>query len=400
MRGVWSSDFHLGLYTDEVSRTAEIIKVLIFIAKHAVKIKADFVVFGGDIFDNNKPSEFLIAQFIRVLNILRKAGIKTFVMVGNHDAIADSERVSCLSFLKKMKSGYPNVELVDDVKFKMFHDGECGKVYFLFLPYLTKATIPDNYKSVQQYVDSKVRGYYKKLSWPDELFVFSHLNVPAAHPGSEESMLKKVDVHVPDILTKQNILKGVRTTIIQGHIHTKQDIGNIHIVGSPIFANFGEKEDQKFFLQLNIMNQMGEANDPATKKSEKNVLKYIKSPCRPFIEWDIEVKPDAPVGVIEQKQFDKMAAQLTPEAVLKINVTVPESHSEMPWEEIRQGFAKHCHYVKPIKPRILHNRIKRNRKQSIKLDPKKAVRLWVESNKVKKSDKILAIADSYIERLS
>lgn len=396
LRGVFSSDFHLGLYTDEISRTEEIIRVLIFIAKHAVKIKADFVVFGGDIFDNNKPSEFLIAQFIRVLNILRKAGIKVFVMVGNHDAIADSERVSCLSFLKKMRSGYSNVELIDDVKLKMFQDGECGKVYFLFLPHLTKATIPNNYKDVQQYVDSKVRGYYKKLSWPDELFVFSHLNVPAAHPGSEESMLKKVDVHVPDILTKQNILKGVRTTIIQGHIHTRQDIDNIHIIGSPMFANFGEKEKEKFFLQLNIMNQMGEANDPATKKSEKNVLKYIKSPCRPFVEWDW----NADEYTINDDTIKAKARELTKDSVLKVNVVVSDYlAATYDFIAMREKLSKHCFYVKPIKPKILHNRIKRNKKQSIKLDPKKAVRLWVESNKVKKSDKILSIADKYIERL-
>lgn len=389
-RIVWGSDFHIGLMTDEISRTEEIINVMIHIAKYAVKIKADAVVFGGDIFNNNTPSEWMIAQFIRVLNILRKAGIKVYVMVGNHDVIANAERRSCLGFIHKIKQGYPNVELVDDVKTIKFASAEVGDIYFTFLPFISKAHLGAEYKSTQQYVDFKTRQAQKKLPKDAQHYVFSHLNVPGAHPGSEESLLKKVDLMIPKCLLGFN-LNRPKAEIIQGHIHTRQTIDNIHIIGSPIFVNFGEKEKEKYFLDLHIPEWMGEG---------KGTFHSKLTPCRPFIEWDVEVRPDDPVLPFEKKRFEKMAKQLTPDTVLKINVVASEKDAGLPWEDYRKAFAKHCFYVKPIKPRIIRDAIKRNKKQTIKLSPKEAVEVWVKNNKTKNASRVLQLADSYIERLS
>lgn len=386
---VWISDTHLGLMTDEIDRTEEILGVMIRAAKRAVKIKADAFVFGGDIFNDNTPSEKLIALFIRVLNILHAAGIKTFVMVGNHDAIADAERRSCLSFLRKMKKGYPLVELVDEIKTMKFCDAEVGDIWFTFLPHITKAMIGPKYSTVQQYVDFKAREILKTVPKDAQHFCFSHLNVPGAHPGSEDSMLKKVEVMIPDCFITTKLGQN-RPEIIQGHIHTRQTIGNIHIIGSPMFANFGEKEKDKYFLQLNVPNWIGDG---------KGSRELLLTKCRPFIEWDVEVRPEDPVLPFEKKRFAIMAKELTKDAVLKINVTCTEKDAGLPWEEYRKAFAKHCFYVKPIRPRVLRESIKRNKKQTIKLSPKEAVRLFIDSHKVKKPERILSMAADYIERL-
>ena len=131
---VFTSDWHLGLYTSEINRTSEIVQVCLNIVKHAIKIKADLLVIGGDIFHSNNPNEFLISQFIRILNLVRKYDLKTYVLVGNHDAISNGERKSCLDFVDLFKRSYPSVKLVSDIKCVEWFVADYGHVYLTFFP--------------------------------------------------------------------------------------------------------------------------------------------------------------------------------------------------------------------------------------------------------------------------
>jgi len=280
---IFSSDFHIGLITSEISRVYEIIAVLMKVVKHAVKIKADCVVFGGDIFDNNNPSEYLISQFMKVLNVLQKHDILVFIMVGNHDAISKPGRVSCLSFLKEIQPGYPNIVLIDKVKCIRIKKCELGNIYFTFLPHITKSEIPDKYKTVQQYLDKKANKIQKKLPEDCQHFVFSHLNVKGVIPGSEEYLLKKSEIFIPKIWEKEfNSKVRPAPYFIQAHIHTRQKPHKrFHIVGSPTFVDFGEKEKKKYYLELQIPMYLGEGDVQ---------FNYKRSPCLNFKEVSMHLK--------------------------------------------------------------------------------------------------------------
>jgi len=383
-RVVWASDFHLGLTTDEVDRTDEIIRVLEYIFKHAVEVKADCVVLGGDIFDHNQPGEHLIGVFIALLNILSAAGIKVYVMVGNHDAIAKHKRRSCLSFIRKLsKQGYKNLRLVDDIKTIKLWDAEVGNVYFSFLPFISGAHIDKKYKNAQQYYDTKMRSVRKKLKQDDQWFVFSHLNVKDCVYGTEEYMLKKVETWVPDFLTEFKLGQTL-PIIIQAHIHTRQERKNIHVVGSPIFTGFGEKEGNKYFVQLDIPEFMGEG---------AGGMQYIETPCLKFMELEAHItKPNE--DVLEQ---ELTTGGVDKNTIVKINLTMEESGIGFNVEELRQKFASVAHYVKPIHPKIVRQRVKRNKGQTVQLDPKSAVKVWLKSHKPKNPKKLFRLASKYIE---
>lgn len=385
--GVWASDFHLGLQTDDIDRTEEIMEVITFIFKHAVKIKADFVVLGGDIFDNNTPSERLIALFISALNILQ--GIRVFVMVGNHDIIAGHKRRSCLSFIRKL--AYPNLKLVDDIKtVRMWKQTEVGDVYFTFLPFMAKAHLKPAYRSVQQYVDVQAKKIQRKMHTDAQHYVFSHLMPPDCVAGSEQFMLKKVDLMVPKVFAQWKLLQ-CKPIIINGHVHTRQSIDNIHVVGSQVFTGFGEKEEKKYFLQLNIPEWLGEG---------PGGLEYIESPCHPFVELDVEIKPGVPITRNEEKFIKHQCRNITENAVLKINVTMDESEvGKWDFQRIRERFQEHVYYVKPIHPRILRKRVKRNKKQVVKLGPHDAVKEWLQTHKPKNPKRLLKLSDRYVERV-
>jgi len=394
--GIVITDTHLGLQTDEISRTEEIIHVMLHAVKYAVKVKADFVVLGGDSFDNNTPNEHLIAQFIRVLNILRKAGIKVFIMVGNHEVIANHERKSCLSFLRKMKGGYPNVKLIDDVKTIKMFKAEVGDIYFTFLPYVTKSHIKSGYKTVQKYMDIKAKGIRSDMPEHAQHFVFSHLNVPDCIPGSEKDMLKKIDVVVPKAFRQFRPGKNY-PTIIQGHVHTRQRVGNIHVVGSPVFVDFGEKEQDKYFLKMRIAEWLGEG---------PGGMEYIKTECAKMVEVGVGLK-EGKKGLVDQVKaqwpvthtYGEDPDEVRPEdTILKVNVTISEDYRAMvDFHGARQELLKNFYYVKPIQPRILRKRVKRNRKQTTKLAPLDAVRLWLSTHKPKNKKRILKLASDYVE---
>lgn len=372
---MWTSDLHIGLVTDEIERTDEIIGVLEHVFKHALKIKADAVVLGGDIFHNNTPNEHLIAMFIHALNILNGSAIKIYVMVGNHDAIAKHSRKSCLSFLHKIEKGYPNVRLIDRPLNKRMFRLEAGDVYFTFLPFIRQAHVEG--MTVQQCMDKTVAQMNRKLEMGDRWFVFSHLNVPGVIPGTEETMLKRVDVQLPKLLMETRI-GGNRPTVIQGHIHTKQDLGNVHIVGSPVFVDFGEKEKQKYFLEIDIPEKIGEG---------PGGLKYLRVPCLNFVEFNLHASaPDHHFGIVG----------IDSNSVVKVNLTLDENAVGFDVEELRSEISKVAYYVKPIYPKILRSRVKRNTKQTVQLSPDSAVKQWLKANRKQDAKRLYKIAKQYV----
>jgi len=139
LRVIWGSDFHLGLKTGEIDRSDEIIDIMLYMAHHAKKVKADAIVLGGDIFDKNNPSEDLVAKFILVMNAFAECDCPVYIVVGNHDSVPNPKRLSCLSFVGKLKKKYPKFHLISDIKCVEFAITDLGPVHFTFYPHITKS---------------------------------------------------------------------------------------------------------------------------------------------------------------------------------------------------------------------------------------------------------------------
>lgn len=390
-RIVWFSDIHLGLKTSEIDRTQEIVDVSLQAVKRACKHKAlgrdVILVVGGDIFNHNDPTDYLISKFIKIINPAVTLGIETYILVGNHDSISDPKKKSCLESLKKMKGAYKCVKVIDDMKVKKWFTADYGNVHLTFFPHITKAHIEGSkYKSTQDYINGKAETIFHKVGPGQNQIVFSHLNVRGLIPGSEENLLKKSEVWLPEIYVGKEEHKAFNgslpPTIIQGHIHSKQKIENIHVVGSPIYCDFGEKENKKFFCEIRVPERF----------DEKLKVKYIRTKCRPFIELELEAKDGKLIEKGEKKKITK-------DSVVKINVTLHEMENvNWNWEKIRKKYAKKCHYVKPIVPKYLKDRVTRNEKQTLKLPPSDASRVWLKNHKPKNWKRKLRIAKDYIEK--
>jgi DNA repair exonuclease SbcCD nuclease subunit len=398
LRIVWSSDFHLGLKTDDFDRTKEIEKVMLQTIKHCVKLKKKgfdvILVWGGDFFNVNNPSEEHIAVLIGLMNYIKKYEIDSYFIVGNHDYVAQPERLSCLSFVKKAKVGYPTIKLIDDIKFVSVGTYNFGPLYFTFLPHVGKATLhgkklPEG-TTTQQYIEQKCERILKKVGQGSQHIVFSHLNVRGAHGGSEENLLKKSEVYLPECYTNTPV-GYIKPTIIQGHIHTRQELddGHLRIVGSPIYCSFGEGESEKYFLDI----ELGDIG-------VEHQYHYIPTDCTPFEQLELDMMGETR-DFFELDEVKEFINRVQPESnpVVKIDVTINPENNNYNWKDIKEELEKHNYRVKPIIPRVIMKKQVRSVEQRINLAPIDAVKVYLKKNVRKdkaKAKRLFALSKKYI----
>jgi DNA repair exonuclease SbcCD nuclease subunit len=395
------NDLHIGLVTDSIDRTPEIIGIVRAAIKHAVKLQKQgfktYFVIGGDVFNNNNPSEKLIRDFIEgILNPLKKFNITTFVLAGNHDAIADPDRLSCLGFIKSIGKGYDNITLFDDMKFERIATTDHGHLNFIFMPHITRAHLEfgerkDDYAGTQDYIEEWSKDTKVALGAGSINYVFSHLNVRGAHGGSEENLLKKSEAYIPEAFTYTDKNGFERPQIIQSHIHSKQVTENINIVGSQMYCGFGEAETEKYFLELSIPTSMG----------EEESFKYIKTNCVQFKQLELNLtdkKWDGVTltGVEEVKEF-LSGLDKNKKVVIKFDLTINSKECSVNWDEERVKLAWGSNWnIKPIVPRFVSQKVFRSVEQTLGLDPKEAIKTFLRNNKPERMKDKWKVAQQYL----
>jgi DNA repair exonuclease SbcCD nuclease subunit len=389
MKVVFTSDWHLGLVTSDIDRTEEIMTVLKQIAKHTIELSKEeetCLVLGGDLFNDSNPSERLIGCLLTFLNYFFDKNIKVYVVVGNHETINNPDNLSCLSFIKKLKKGYGYVKLIEDIQCFKMGVKDTGPIYFTFYPHINKAHLRDSkYETTQDYIDGKTRAIVKKVGVGSHNYIFSHLNVKDILPSSEENLLKKSKVYLPDelIMSQEPLDGSPKPLIIQGHIHARRTLHNLEVVGSPIYTDFSDTEEHKYFCVVHISDSI----------SKSDVVEFIKiKDCRKF--HDIEVNLVEHEGDVEKAlNLDHIGKN----DVVKLSVTVNENYSAYDWEALRSKVnASTGAYIKPITPKILMKRVKRNPEQTIDLKPEEAVKTWFRAYNHERRKERYKLAKSFL----
>lgn len=364
----FTSDLHLGLKTEGVSRDAEIYSILDDVIEEC-RAQSAILVLGGDIFNHNSPSEEEIKAFID--NFLNKLeGITTFIMVGNHDVIHSPENTSCLSFIPSVVKNYPSsfkIRLIDDVSSVKIE----ANTYITFLPYMTKSTLislgKEKYEP-QEYINQKSKLIFDKL--PDHFnhIVFSHLNVKGAKAGSEESLLKKAMVYLPPCFTEQVSEAKRLPKIIQGHLHSKDLINNIHIVGSPLYCGFGEVEKEKYYAYISIENG-------------KEKIIYQPTNCVKFHQLELVIDENSDPDFFNIPEVYDFCKTITKTSIVKFDVKLYQGTRVYNFDLIKESVEeKYSCVCKPIIPKIIATKVSRNTEQKINLKPDEAVKVFIKSN--------------------
>lgn len=391
------NDIHLGLKIEGVDQTPYFEKILMNFVAYGAKLKEQkydvVLIFGGDIFDNNDPSEDLIGVVIRVMCAIKEAELNAYFNVGNHESSHNPDRLSALTFIKDAADAFPTIRLVEDIT--MVDKGDCveGVLYFTFLPHVSKALIKSKNLSLspQEYIETKCDKIVKKMEGMLGInLVFSHLNVKGVHAGSEANLLKRSDVYVPNLLM-QDVYLGMKPTIIQSHIHNRSNDRNMHIVGSPVFCSFNE-EGEKGFAEITVGKQI----------DQDFKIEYVPTNPPEFLSVEVDLREDEGIDFFKHEAVSKIMSMREDKIyIIKFNVTVSAQNNNYNWDIIRNTIQEKFKesIIKQIVPRIMSDRITRNSKQKLGLAPEEAIKVFIKKNwgkDIPKAKKIYKFSKKYL----
>lgn len=235
MKAAITGDWHIGLNTHGVfdpetgmnTRLIDIRNAAEEIINHAIADGATHFFHLGDLFHTNHPTPTEIAVAQTLINKLSDAGIRTYIISGNHDFV-QGKKLDALEMFSKQK--------IDHVTFhsdpKVVLDGD---VRLVIIPHCTQAEL-------MQFVESS------KIPQDDKLNVMlCHTTFAGAQVGSEDRMMA---AGVTMLRQELNV-----NVVFSGHIHKPQKLvsaysgrADVHYPGSPIQMDFAERNDEKEFL--------------------------------------------------------------------------------------------------------------------------------------------------------
>lgn len=216
-------------------------------AEHCIELR----VMLGDMFHGNRPTPRAWAAFNRALF---EYDIPTIVVAGNHDHAA-YDPVREMYHAKWTEQVEPEVvwgnELVLGNKENLIccprwpcivDVGERAKI--LVAPYVHNPAAMDEFgRTAQELINV---AFDEALKMGDEVkAAFCHLDVDGARAGTEGVYLRGGKLQIP-----MDLAERCPFPIINGHIHRRQQMGNIYMPGSLVPTDFGDVDGGKGYTLL------------------------------------------------------------------------------------------------------------------------------------------------------
>lgn len=287
------SDIHFGsgeLHGSLNSKTGlnirfeDFVTALDKVVNYAIDIEADAFLFSGDAYKNATPEPIYQKMFATRLKRLSDSGIKTILLVGNHDQILRASNSHAMSVFQSLS--VPGVTTIDKPMFITI-EGKRGKFQLIGLPHVTRhqlvtqekyANLPaaEIDRLLTEQVASILTGYYNDLDPKLPTVVTAHMTVDKAVAGIEEELLIGYTLTFPtEIFINDKV-----DYVALGHVHKYQIIKDgkpaIVYAGSLERVDFGEEKEDKGFIHV---------------KLERGNTKYAFHSIdpRPFITIDLDL---------------------------------------------------------------------------------------------------------------
>lgn len=269
-------------------RVLDFLKSLDVIVDTAIKENVDLVLFAGDAYKDRNPAPTFQREWGRRVMRLSRAGIRTLLLVGNHDTSPALGRAHTLDPFDTLE--VPNVLVVDKPSFLRPEDLWGLPLQIIALPWISRSgliasqeltsTEPEKVnQAVEERLAAIVMNYLDEADPQLPLLLTAHASVQGAVYGGERTVMLGGDLLLPGSLVKDPRLDYVAL----GHIHKAQDLNeNAHppviYPGSIERVDFGEAGDDKYFVIAHVERGHTEV--------EWRKLAHI----RPFIDRHLRLK--------------------------------------------------------------------------------------------------------------
>lgn len=239
-------------------RVLDFLKSLDAIIEAAITEKVDLVLFAGDAYRDRSPAPTFQREWGKRIIRLSKAGIRTLLLVGNHDLSPAQGRANAIQEFETLD--IPHVTVLAKPAF--LSPGDLGlPVQVIAIPWVSRSGLmaatetgpQEIFTNIEERLTELVNLWLEKADPGLPVIMTAHASVQGAKYGSERTVMLGADLVLPGSLVRDPRLDYVAL----GHIHKPQDLNeNAHppviYPGSIERVDFGEAGDDKFFIIADI----------------------------------------------------------------------------------------------------------------------------------------------------
>jgi len=333
MKFIHLSDLHIGKRVNEFSMTEDQKHILSEIAGIVKRVMPDAVIIAGDVYDKTVPPAEAVQIFDDFLHSLKEAGVKVFVISGNHDSperIAFGSRIMqpCGIYMSQVYDGTLEPIILND---------EFGEVAVYMLPFIkplhVRKFFPD--AVLESYTDAiRTALDAAKVDTGRRNVLITHQFITGASRSESEEISvggsDNVDVSVFDLFDY----------VALGHIHGAQSVGRdtVRYCGTPLKYSFSEAGQEKSVTVVEL--------------SHKGKCKIDEIPLTPLRDMR-KVRGEFSELISGRKTEDYMQLTLTdeddiPDAVNKLRSVYPNLMS-LNYDNTRTRHSESVRAIEEIK---------------------------------------------------
>ena len=239
-------------------RVQDFLKSLDAIIAAAIDEQVDLVIFAGDAYRDRSPAPTFQREWGKRIIRLSKAGIRTLLLVGNHDVSPALGRANAIQEFETLDIPYVSVL----AKPLFLSPKELGlPIQVIALPWISRAGLmastdagmDEAFTNIEEHLTSLVDQWLEKADPTLPVILTAHASVEGAKYSSERTVMLGADLVLPGSLVRDPRLDYVAL----GHIHKSQNLNeNAHppviYPGSIERVDFGEAGDEKYFVIADI----------------------------------------------------------------------------------------------------------------------------------------------------
>lgn len=293
-------------------RVLDFLKSLDAIIEAAITEKVDLVIFAGDAYRDRSPAPTFQREWGKRIIRLSKAGIRTLLLVGNHDLSPALGRANAIQEFETLD--IPHVTVLAKPQF--LSADELGlPVQVIAIPWVSRSGLmaatdagpEDVFTNIEERLTELINMWLEKADPAIPVILTAHASVQGAKFGSERTVMLGADLVLPGSLVRDPRLDYVAL----GHIHKPQDLNeNAHppviYPGSIERVDFGEAGDDKFFVIADI-----------TRGKTRVQWRKLEN-IRPFIDRRITL--ESAENVTETLKSALPAAEVLDGAIVRLTV--------------------------------------------------------------------------------
>jgi exonuclease SbcD len=374
-------------------RVLDFLKSLDTIIDTAIAEKVDLVIFAGDAYKDRSPAPTFQREWGRRIIRLSQAGIRTLLLVGNHDLSPAIGRANAIQEFETL--AVPHVTVLSRPQF--LSADELGlPAQVIAIPWIARSglvaatdTSPADssevFTNIEERLTDLVNGWLEQADPQLPTILTAHASVQGAKYGSERTVMLGADLVLPGSLVRDARLDYVAL----GHIHKPQDLNEkshppVIYPGSIERVDFGEASDDKFFIIAEV------------EKGHTRVQWRQLTGVRPFIDRYKQL--ESPEGVTAVLEGVLPAPEQLADAIMRLTVDYPREWDPLIDEPALRRYAQSAFEFHLIKRPQIESRIRLPANQTVSsLSPLELLNQYWLASHAEDVDMLQKLAKEIIE---